>query len=277
MKSLTVPVLVLMVLFSGVARAEDSRITVAPAIDFAFKRSLFKLNGATGYFVEPSYTTFVPSLAISAGKFYAVVSYDTPMAPWEETSLNLANDTLMQTSFTRSESVITVGYRLPWSLNVFGGYLHGESTQTETWYIADAVLGHVVWPTTYSFDERGIFLGINWSRSFGDRGTLSVSVASGIMDGTFTVKDYNGTTDPTLFVASDSVYKSHSPGFSLNVGWTGTITGNMVYRTGLKYTKYVFDTDTLTVSDGTGTTSGPSDTSLTEEVFSLSFGIANYF
>jgi hypothetical protein len=270
---------------SGPARAEPWTVTVAPSLDFAFKQSNFSLNGATtDLFVKPTYTSFVPSLAVSVGPMYAVVSYDTPMAVWQDTSLEVNSDLYKHTTFSRTETVFTLGYRLPWSVNVFAGYLHGRSRQTELWnltYDADPGPGvnwqHGTWPTTYNFDERGYFVGASYVQVFGNRGTLSISGAYGKMDGNFDVRDYDGTADPALWVSTHSQYLSSSPGYSLSLGWTGPLSGSLVYRAGLKYTRYVFDTETLIQSTGAGTTVGPSTTSITEEIFTFFIGIGNFF
>jgi len=276
------PLIVIVALgLNNPASAESWSVTVAPSLDFSFKQSNFSLNGAaTDLFVKPTYSAFVPSLAVSVGPIYVVASYETPMAVWQDTSLNVDTDLYKHTTFSRSETVLTLGYRLPWSVNVFAGYLHGRSTQSEVWnltYFDGANWQHGTWPTTYNFDERGYFVGASYVQVFGNRGTLSVSGAYGKMDGNFDVRDYDGTADPSTWVSTHSQYLSTSPGYSLGLGWTGPLSGSLVYRAGVKFTKYVFDTDTLIRSTGAGTAVGPSTTSITEEIFTFFIGIGNYF
>jgi len=253
------------------ANAADWQFTVAPALDFAFKKSdsVMTAGGAvwnaqwTG---SPSYTSFVPSLAASYGPIYASISYDNPLAAWHGSSYDLVANTAADNIYSRKEAAMTLGYRLPWSVNAFLGYVHGRSDQTSM--NIDGTAGTVT-ASDFTFDERGFYVGASYSRQFGDKGTLSASLAAGNMDGEMVLQTTN-------FGGERDVLTSKSPGYSLGVNWTGPLTGSMVYRTGLKVTNYNFNFDTLTVNGVNFPI--PSDFyKLQETIYTFTIGIANYF
>lgn len=259
-------------LFSvGTASAQDWQFTAAPALDFAFKKSdssflFFGVPYSTEWTGSPSYTAFVPSLAMSFGPIYSAISYDNPLAAWHSTSADFVSSTFNDTTYSRKEATLTVGYRTPWSVNAFLGYVHGRSEQTTVSYAPCNAFPCSPDPATFTFDERGLYLGASYSRQFGDKGTLSVSGAYGLMDGKMEILDTSGTVTLT----------SKSPGYSLGLSWTGPLTGSMVYRTGLKVTKYTFQFDEIAF--GGPPTSIPKDWyELEEMIYTFTIGFANYF
>jgi hemolysin activation/secretion protein len=151
-------------------------------------------------------------------------------------------------------------------VNVFLGYVHGQSDQISNNY--DGTAGTVDW-SKFIFDERGFYLGASYSHQFGSKGTLSTSLAVGNMDGKMVLSTTN-------FGGEYDVLTSKSPGYSLSINWTGPLTGNLVYRTGFKVTKYTFSFDTLYVNGGYVPI--PSDYyQLEETIYTFMIGIANYF
>jgi len=267
-------VVILVALFSaGAANAERWQFTAAPALDFAFKKSdsVMTAGGSvwnaqwTG---SPSYTSFVPSLAASYGPIYASISYDNPLAAWHSTSFDFVANTAVDNIYSRKEAAMTIGYRLPWSVNVFLGYVHGRSDQTSMIY--NGIAGTVD-ASNFTFDERGFYVGASYSRQFGDKGTLSASLAAGNMDGEMVLQTTN-------FGGERDVLQSKSPGYSLGVNWTGPITGNMVYRTGLKMTRYNFDFNTIYVNGVNITPLFPQNYfQMQETIYTFTIGVANYF
>jgi hypothetical protein len=263
----------------GSAHAEKWQWTVAPALDFAFKKSdsTFTLLGspwAVGWTGSPSYTSFVPSMAMSYGPIYGAISYDSPLENWNSTDADVTNGIYTTNSYSRKESTLTLGYRTPWSVNVFAGYVHGRSDQTSITYDANecTVLpcASPVSPAKYSFDERGPYLGVSYSHQFGDKGSLAATGAYGMMDGVMDLLSNNTIVDGRV-----SLY-SKSPGYSFGLNWTGPLTGNMVYRAGFKMTNYIFKFDSA--SDGGPVFSVPKDRYRLEEViYTFTIGVANYF
>jgi hypothetical protein len=247
---------------SATVSAEDWNLTVAPSLDFAFKRSSYEFSGsASGAFeAEPAYTSLIPSIAIGYGPIYGVLSYDTQMGLWQSTESG--GGTFQTNTYDRSEASLTLGYRVLRTVNVFVGYVSGNSNQTQVIYSGSPVTPD---PISYKFHEEGAYLGISYGHQFGDKGTLSMSAAYGKMDGRLEL-------DSTGLVAT---FDSSAPGFSASLGWSGPLTGSMVYRVGLKYTQYNFDISTATVGPIVVPLTNPIE--IKESIMSFSMGIANYF
>lgn len=256
-----------MSLVSSTSLAESWQFSVVPALDFAFKKSdsEFTVGGMpwnAQWTSSPSYTAFVPSLAVGYGPIYGSMSYDNPLAAWHQSSFDPAANTATDNVYSRKEAAFTLGYRLPWSVNVFVGYVHGRSDQTSMNYAGAGT----VTPSDFIFDERGYYLGASYSHQFGDKGSLSTTLAVGNMDGELVLQT----------IGERDVLTSKSPGYSLSLNWTGPLTGNLVYRTGVKMTKYTFDFNTLNVN-GFDIPIPSNLYEMQETIYSFTFGIANYF
>lgn len=248
---------------SATASAEDWNLTVAPSLDFAFKRSTYEFAGAASgtFSAEPSYTSLVPSIAIGYGPVYGVISYDTQLGLYQTSEGG--GSSFLTNTYERSEASMTLGYRVWRTVNVFVGYVSGNSTQTQIEYSGAPLTPD---PFTYEFHEEGGYIGASYGHQFGDKGTLSVSAAYGQMDGRL---DAFGTGLPGTF---DS---SNTPGYSLSLGWSGPLSGSLVYRVGLKYTQYNFDINSVRLGPLVIPLTNPIE--IKEEIMAFTMGITNYF
>jgi len=249
-------------IMSAPAWAEDWSLTVAPSVDIAFKRSSYKFSGAAAGAIstDPSYTSLAPSIAIGYGPIYWVMSYDTQTGLYQTSDGGSGG--FQTNTYDRSEASMTVGYRVLRNLNVFLGYVSGNSTQTEVMYTGVLLTPD---PTTYKFHEQGAYLGGSYSMQFGDRGALLVSAAYGKMNGRL---DLFSTGLPALFDSS-------APGYSVGLSWSGPLTGSMVYRAGFKYTQYNFNIETAQIGPVIIPLTNPID--IKEEIMAFTIGVANYF
>lgn len=253
---------VAMMAASAMVSAADWNLTVAPSLDFAFKRSTYEFTGAAAgaFSAEPAYTSLVPSVAIGYGPIYGVLSYDTQLGLYQSTEGG--GSTFQSNTYERSESTLTLGYRIWRTMNVFVGYVSGNSSQTEIIYSGAPLTPD---PFTYKFHEEGAYLGVSYGHKVGDKGSLSVSAAYGQMDGRL---EAYGTNNPALFDSS-------APGYSISMGWSGPLSGSMVYRVGLKYTQYNFDIKTARIGPVIIPLSNPID--IKEEIIAFTIGVSNYF
>jgi hypothetical protein len=269
---------------TSVAASAAEQLTVAPAIDLSFKSSNFDFQiggGSNGINLKPSYTTLTPSLAMSYRRFYGVAAYELTVNDWNSDGLEVngpTDSTFTQETFERNESSLTLGYRvfegsrLFGSVSVFGGYLRG----TSGWHslaFNDNVGTVSIETISVDFKERGFFLGANYSHSFGSKGMLSISAAYGSLDGLLQDVETTG--------GGNSIYQdlfSKSTGLSAGVAWSGTISGNMNYRVGMKYVNYSFDVDKMEDKiAGTVSTVPSGQIVIKESIYSFYFGVINYF
>ena len=263
--------------------ASAAEFAVAPSIDLSYKSSTFDFIFASGSgtsLIKPSYTTLAPSLGLSLGRFYGLVAYESTINDWNSTSLEVTAPTsnaFKQQSFERNESSLTFGYRVLdgsgklGAVNIFAGYLQGVSGWSST--TSRYTTGTLSFDNLHvDFSEKGPFLGANYSYPFGNKGTLSLSAAYGMLSGL--LKDVETTGSSST---NQDLY-SKSSGLSMGIAWSGNLTGSTNYRLGLKYVNYSFDVNKLD-DKLTGTSvSIPSDTFvIKEKIYSLNFGVISYF
>ncbi len=268
----------------GVASAAE--LAVAPAIDLAYKSSDFTIaffGGSGTSLIKPSYTTLTPSLALNYGRFYGVAAYESTVDDWNSTSLEVSSPTsnsFIQQTFERNEASLTFGYRVLdgsgklGAVNVFAGYLQGVSGWNSTTFRYSAAPAPVsIKNLNVNFNEKGLFVGANYSQPFGSKGTLSLSAAYGFLSGLLNDVETSGGSSST----NQDLY-SKSNGLSVGLAWSGNLTGNMNYRVGLKYIKYNFDVDRIDDKlTGTSTSVTPGMFVIKEQIYSLNFGVINYF
>jgi hypothetical protein len=238
----------------------DSGIAVVAAIDFGFKSSdiTFEEDGQPiNLGQDPQYIAIIPSLAISSGRFYGVLSFDFPASQYTDSIGGTpAAPDYIESNYRRKETALTFGYRVLPSLSVFAGFLKNETTML----FKDYVFATPVWVVEsfldMTLDESGYHAGVNYTHAFGDVGTLSASVARGWMDGDLFISDgLNGG-------ASTS---ADATGNSFSLTWTGPLTGSLSYRVGFRYVKYSFEFQTS------------NSITINEPVTAITLGIGNYF
>jgi hypothetical protein len=245
---------------SGVARAEDEGgIAVVAGLDFGFKA--FKLLVPDGNSFNASYVDINPTLALGYGRFYANFSYDKTI----DANSRITSDgntaptaSADQLDFSRSDTTVTLGFRLTPSLNAFAGYTKGKNRFLETRVDVDPVNGSTLAISDIRYNSDGPFIGTSYTRSYGEKGSLSLSLAYGWLQGELRIKEYGGGNPP-----SSGAITGDTQGVSVGATWTGPLTGNLSYRYGLKWTQYKL--------------TGGGDFDLTERYTTLFFGISNYF
>jgi hypothetical protein len=230
------------------AHADESDLTVIGAVDFGFKRLKLDVNGARSSF-SPSYVSVNPTIALGYKSFYASVTYDKAL------SAGTGSDEVQGTTgpvastldFSRADSTLTLGYRLNPSWSVFAGLTNGTSTFTQTTF--DTTI--TVTRTTYA--EKGPFVGVAYTRAFGDKGSLGLSVAYARLDGELHTITRPGSI---LFDAT-----GNTSGLSYGVTWSGSLTGSLGYHVGVKATRYTMH-DRIDI---------------TERYTNIFVGVSNYF
>ena len=246
-------------LLSSIAIAEEeSELTVVPGIDLAFKQSslntVMKGQPEEGS-LRPVYTTVIPSLLLSYGKFYSALSYDTPLTEYHEVlkQQKSADFVYSDRSYLRQEATFTLGYRVLPVLSIFGGAIRGETKVrvVDSRYDGTTVK---VEPNDISFVTRGYFLGLSTSRNFEGKGALSLSAAYTLLSGELVRGDFKGV---------EETFQSNSAnGYSTSLSWTGQMSDSVIYQIGYRYAKYYYDFGIIQI---------------VEPVQGLTFGLRKYF
>ena len=221
--------LALMLVVAGLtgARAADSDMTVVGGLDYGFKRLRLD-TGANGNVFNSSFTTINPTLALGYKSFYSILSYERSISSDARTTDSLIppgpTATSTTTTYSRRDETATLGYRVtPW-FNVFAGYTNGVNEFTQT----SAVVVLIVTDITYS--EKGPFAGVSFNTAIGNKGSLGLSVAYAKLD-----SELKSVTHPNL---QSSSVTGDNKGLSYGLTWSGTLTGSLGYRLGIKETQY---------------------------------------
>ena len=231
----------------GTAQAAEDNVTVVGGLDFGFKDMRLDFASADDVF-NPSFVTINPSIVLGYKSFYAGLSYDKSISADPATGLEPASNSGFVTDYSRTDSTFTLGYRLNQSFSVFAGYTNGASKITVT------TAGVALFVTDIEYTETGPFAGVAYGKTFGDKGTLGLSVGYAQLDG-----ELKRTVHRNIGTNFD--VKGDTTGLSYGVTWSGPLTGLLGYRVGLKATQY----KTKDLDD------------LTERYRSFFLGIVNYF
>ena len=258
-----------------------------PSIGFELKNLAFDQDlsvPAFGRDLSGDLSVNLPTVALSFvaayDRFYLSLKYensfessadsDVPGTAAIDFSASPPLVTEAETSVTRTDFSIAFGYNAWRSLNVFVGYLDGETELTP-----DAVttpggatnFAQRQWNaggSTYrqTYQEAGGFLGASYGWVIGEAGTISVSGAYAFMKGTY--KDN--------FINGDFKYQGDSQGLSLGVTWSATLSERVGYFVDLRRQAYDFDG-----SDKTGNPDfADSDVKTQEVITGLTAGIQWY-
>jgi len=246
----------------GTAQAAENNVAVVGGLDFGFKDMRLDFASA-GEVFNPFFVTINPSIVLGYKSFYAGLSYDKSISAEPSTgqALDMTSGvpipTATITDYSRADSTFTLGYRLNQSFSLFAGYTQGASKFTETRVVATppppppTITTLVV--TDIDYTETGPFAGVSYSKTFGDKGTLGLSIGYAQLDGDLKRSILPGTNVARL--------KGDTTGLSYGMTWSGPLTGSLGYRVGLKATQYkTKDLDELT-----------------ERYTSFFLGIVNYF
>lgn len=243
---------------TGPTQAADSEVTVVGALDFAFKDLTLESAGGGGPKFNTTLTTINPGVAIAYRRFYTNINFDKSIDSAATTQVENGLPSML--TMSRSDTVLTLGYRVLDSVSLYAGWLSGD--------IGAYLNGErdVGTPTFYtqeiSYTEKGPFAGIAVSHNFGDKGSVSFSVAYAKLDGEMSQTRYTGGATPGTTYDNGNV---DVKGLSYSLIWTGPMNGSMNYRLGVKSTRYE------------GDAAGGGATNLDEYYTSLFFGLTNSF
>jgi len=238
--------------FGNTASAEESKVQVVGSVDVAFKNLSFNPSGVKQ---TTPLTTINPNIVIAKGRWYSSFSYDGALGPGVISTIE--SGTVPQVlSMSRSDFLVTVGYRLTDPLSIFGGYLSGSINAVQ---FGERNVGGVYhfFNQTINYLEQGPFLGVSYSFPVGKKSSLSFSTAYANLAGSLNEVRTVDTVGTTYTADSFGV-----SGFSSGITLTGELNDSMSYRAGLKLTNYQ------------GNASGGT---INEEYTSVFFGVTNYF
>jgi hypothetical protein len=247
MRRITFALLLIAFGLSAANAADSDDVTVVGGLDFGFKKLRLDFDGTDGAF-SPSFVTINPNLGLSYDSFYASLSYDTSISAESTSGTDPIFGAGTKTDYSRTDSTFTLGYRLNQWFSLFAGYTYGVSKAN----VSGAFLVSTV--RDIEFKEVGPFAGAAFSMTFGNIGTLGLSVGYAKLNGELSRVDH-----PSRSV--DFQVEGDTEGFSYGLAWSGPLTGSLGYRVGLKSTRY--ETQDLR--------------NLTERYTSLFLGISNYF
>jgi len=255
---------------NGAATADD--VLVVGSLDFSYKE--LTLTPGSGTPFTTTLSNINPAATIAYKGFYASLGYDRSLGSQTTTEIRdngLANSIDM----SRSDIVFTLGYRVFDFLNVFAGWLHGDTAahtqglRNENFGGPDVLVYSI---QDISYIEQGPFAGVSLSHTFGNKGSLSFSVAYAALNGELTTS--NSYVEVLLAPGAGShfdyfVAQADVQGLSYSLVWTGTLTGSMNYRVGAKYTSYR--------GDSIANESGRIDEGIKEKYTTFFVGLSNYF
>lgn len=270
--------LLLLLLVTGSAAAED-QIVLIPSIAFLEKKLDFhQKNGSGANAVETEFSALMPMLDISltAGyqKWYLTLKYDDTFTAVstdtdEEPIITSSGNaryfwqppgTDMQVE--REDKNITMGYNVSGGLNIFAGYMEGETTITPPPTCENPVIYTPFPPVTQIFcqsynlawlrlrdhntnnpgmplddyvqtyTEKGPYVGFSYAWQPMGLGTLSFSAAYAQMDGTF--KD-------NLTGAGGFNAKGDVDGVSAGLTWSQPLSERTAYFIDVRRQQYDMD------------------------------------
>lgn len=248
-------VALLLILFSASASAE--KVQVVGSVDVNFKNLTF--NPANVGKRTTPLTTINPNLIFAYKRWYGSISYDGAVG---DGTISVIDGSYAQIlSLSRSDLILTGGYRLGNSFSVFGGMLGGRikgvqygTSGTNEWKVL-----------TINYTEQGPFIGGAYTFPVGKKSSVNLSVAYAAIQGKINQRD--DRTDTSTNTLSTNYYNDSFPvsGLSYGVTLTGELTNTMSYRAGIKATSYRGE-PTASLTNG-----------IVEEYTSFFFGVTNYF
>ena len=244
------------------ATADESALTVVPAIDLAFKNNSYSIPTQIDLKLKASFTTLVPSLTVAYGRMYGSVNYDFTVADSEKYAYgNAAEPGFATIRHSRRDASAVFGYRLISSLNLFAGYTLGKGTSLLSAQDGAGATSAL----TGVYNEKGFFAGASYSHSFLEKSAIHASAAYGSLDGLLTINTETNSSEIT----------SRAPGYSLNLSWSHAASNTLSYRAGIKYASYSFEAKEYR-ENGVVTTP-PRVSDYYERITTYYIGVVNYF
>lgn len=218
----------------------------------------------------------------------SIVDTSTTTDETDRSVLNPANANLIayppgEVDVKREDQSITVGYNVWDRLNIFVGYLKGETTLNPDPLCANpfgncsqanyAFLQYYLGQPRYEqvYEEQGPYVGFSYSWQIADLGSLSASYAYADMDGEYT----DNANDPNdifggNFRAFD--YRGDTTGSSLGLTWTGPLGETSNYFIDLRRQQYEMD-----AKDHAGGPNAGTFVETEETMTGLTAGVQFYF
>jgi hypothetical protein len=249
----SITILILLAAGLGTAGADESSVAVVGGVDFGFKNLDLEVGsqGGGGGSFHPSYVTINPNIAVGYGSLYASLAYDKSISADPGVGRDGTSASLLD--FSRTDTTLTLGYRLNQSFSVFAGYAKGVNEFVET-----TTSGGLLKVKKINYTEKGPFAGIAYTNTFGDKGALGLSLAYAKLDGELSIITFGPPQ-------ADQLSTGDNTGLSYGITWSGTLTGSLGYRVGIKHTQYEMK-------------QGPqNDQDVKEEYVTIFIGIQNYF
>jgi hypothetical protein len=255
------PVLAIVMATAGIANAAESDTTVVGGFDFGFKQLELTVGpdsgGGGGDTFDPFFVSLNPYVTIATGRFYTSLGYDKAISldPKARSQTRGGVSRASTLTFSRSDATLTFGYRVGESISLFAGWVRGENSGVST---AEASGGGID-VTDINYTETGPFAGIAYTHGFGDKGSLGFTLAYAKLDGELsTTRDYTGGVEKQNS-------SGDTTGYSASLTWTGSLTGSLAYRVGLKALSYKMPESSTNPQE------------ITEQYNNFFFGIMNYF
>jgi len=250
----------LLITFSVSASAES--VQVVGSVDVNFKNLTFNPGGTT---TTTPLTTINPNLIFAYKRWYGSISYDGALA---DGTISMMDNSFAQTlSISRSDLILTGGYRLSSNFSVFGGLLGGNIKALQSGPRKNGTV--LYWTVSdISYGETGPFVGGAYTIPVGKKSSLNFSVAYANMQGSLSMDTKSTETGGTggsgigTLTTSNSSETFGVSGLSYGVTLTGEMNQTMSYRTGIKATSYEGNSSSSTIK---------------EAYTSFFFGVTNYF
>lgn len=297
------------VLFSQATFAGDdeSSVSMIPAFSYQDKKLSFEQRYSGNASNDAKFEVHMPMLNASVTavykRFFFKVKIERSMADISATTMETDRSQVLESNLIsldgseidveRSDNSYTFGYNAWRTLNIFVGYLDGETKLVpdafcanpfdtipcsrtnrafQQYYLGDE--GFVENQATYTqiYSESGIYFGASYSVAIRDYGSLSMSFAQAEMDGEY--KD--NANDPTNAYAATFVafhYKGQTRGSSISLTWSGPLGDRAGYFFDIRRQRY-----SMTGNDQTGLPNFNGVTLNTEEkILGISAGVRLYY
>lgn len=224
-------------------KGREDNFTVVGSTALNYKTVSFQVGDKS---FDPNYVTFDLGLTLAYRGFYLSGNYDVSLKDFVTLNSTPSGsggvDNLILT-FSREDVTATFGYNVWKAMNVFIGYRQG---QTSVIALSD-LTGTTLQPARNSeltFQTKGPFIGVSYGFAMGNSGILQLSAAYASMSGESTVFSLlsNGTSE-------SEISKGPARGYSIGVGWSGTLEGTLVYTVAYKFSNYKFTEEPRPVKD----------------------------
>lgn len=214
-----------------------------------------------------SFTTAYKRLYLALKLEKSIVDTSTTTDETDRSSLGNANLIAYpgsEVDVSREDKSITLGYNVWRKLNLFVGYLQGETELKPNPFCANPFsgctqanyaflqyyLGQPDYKQTYT--EEGPYIGLSYAWQIAEAGSLSASFAYATMNGQYV----DNASDPTGFFGGDFQafdYRGDTDGTSIGLTWSAPLGETSSYFIDLRSQKYSMDGADKTGGPNAGT------------------------